>query len=647
MEQKKSYITNEINLSSEYLKKLWDNLQHIEEPPEPVDNASEDELKYNFITSILYDLQSLDYTFRKKASANQIKVNYPNINNRSNIDVKKQIQKHHQQMRNDQLTQPSNIVFVEKMEKVRLFKNEWVSIINLMRDGEKFAEELETFQNLNELNRITALNDKIKPYIQFVEHGIRCEQTGIKLSDIWRYFRHTWSLEYKSIPGRNFSILIRDSGSKFHPIIGITALGSSAANHGIRDAWAGWTDSDKVLKHPKKKILDWMDKIVNRNLEYIYILDIIKDKLVSNKEISNPTNELIAKLDEKAKELMVVYRSKPPKTNKTDSDYLGKNENWWKENWTLKDLYKSKRCTALASILRIRLDIQQYKQTKKESYFKDAILRTLKLVKSEKMGINILDIIVCGAIAPYNHILGGKLVSLLMTSPEIATHYNKLYDKESFIASGMKGGKVKRSPELACLFTTSLYPTGSSQYNRIKVPLNKLGYKIDNKIEYHKIGISKGFGIWHISHTSREHAKLLLDKVHPNYANSIFGEGSSPLVRKLIEACRIVGFTKYVLEHHSPRISYGISLVKNLNEYLTGFEDEPKFIFRQTSGKQITEKLSKYWISRWVSNRILSKDVLSAMNKHDHSYPITHGGRVRLPDNDKQLEFWENNYELQ
>ena len=64
------------------------------------------------------------------------------------------------------------------------------------------------------------------------------------------------------------------------------------------------------------------------------------------------------------------------------------------------------------------------------------------------------------------------------------------------------------------------------------------------------------------------------------------------------------------------------------------------FLFEK---KNITDKLSKFWINRWVSNRILSKDVLNAMMKHDYSYPITHGWRVRLPDSDKQLDFWEKN----
>jgi len=32
------------------------------------------------------------------------------------------------------------------------------------------------------------------------------------------------------------------------------------------------------------------------------------------------------------------------------------------------------------------------------------------------------------------------------------------------------------------------------------------------------------------------------------------------------------------------------------------------------------------------------------MNRYDHSYPITHGGRVRLPYNKEQLDIWEENY---
>ena len=71
--------------------------------------------------------------------------------------------------------------------------------------------------------------------------GSRDEYTGFKLSDIWRYFRYTWSIPYKTMPGRNIYYLVRDSLQPYHPIIGIFALGNSVLNLTARDDDIGWT----------------------------------------------------------------------------------------------------------------------------------------------------------------------------------------------------------------------------------------------------------------------------------------------------------------------------------------------------------------------------------------------------------------------
>ena len=44
----------------------------------------------------------------------------------------------------------------------------------------------------------------------------------------------------------------------------------------------------------------------------------------------------------------------------------------------------------------------------------------LEALKGRRAGANLLEITTCGAIAPYNRILGGKLVALLMLSPQSA-----------------------------------------------------------------------------------------------------------------------------------------------------------------------------------------------------------------------------------
>src|SRR5437899_6175427 len=101
-------------------------------------------------------------------------------------------------------------------------------------------------------------------------------------------------------------------------------------------------------------------------------------------------------------------------------------------------------------------------------------LRTLSvaLIEVRKAGLSsqVADVSVCGAIAPYNVLLGGKLVALLMTSQEVRDAYRKRYAGQvSIISSQMAGREIYRPAELKLLTTTSLYGNGSSQYNRLRL----------------------------------------------------------------------------------------------------------------------------------------------------------------------------------
>src|SRR5262249_32773645 len=69
----------------------------------------------------------------------------------------------------------------------------------------------------------------------------KCSVTGLNRIDIWRYFRHTWSLEYRPIPGRQLPLLIRNAARPRRPVIGIALLASPVVRLRIRDNWIGWT----------------------------------------------------------------------------------------------------------------------------------------------------------------------------------------------------------------------------------------------------------------------------------------------------------------------------------------------------------------------------------------------------------------------
>lgn len=109
----------------------------------------------------------------------------------------------------------SVISFIERMEQEKKYAGAKVSIRNLIGDPQAI------------IHRIQRGEDPIvAPYIQLVTH-VKDTHTGYWLPDIWRYFRYTWSIPYKTMPGRNLFYLVRDAIQPYHPVIGIFALGNS------------------------------------------------------------------------------------------------------------------------------------------------------------------------------------------------------------------------------------------------------------------------------------------------------------------------------------------------------------------------------------------------------------------------------------
>ena len=118
--------------------------------------------------------------------------------------------------RDTQLSESSVVQFIKSMEKRRLTPRGWHSIFSVMRDGELLASELRNSLEIDSVpEKGAGLGSCISPYLQFVTPDAICEHTGLRLNDIWRYFRHTWVNSYRSIPGRSMMVLSpRRSGSE-------------------------------------------------------------------------------------------------------------------------------------------------------------------------------------------------------------------------------------------------------------------------------------------------------------------------------------------------------------------------------------------------------------------------------------------------
>jgi len=106
------------------------------------------------------------------------------------------------------------------------------SVLGLVADGQDLAERLRRCERIehepHKFNKRSQgshgswlINPPVQPYLQLVRENERDEFTNHKLSDIWRYFRLTWSTPAETTPGRTMLYLIRDAAHHDHAVMGI------------------------------------------------------------------------------------------------------------------------------------------------------------------------------------------------------------------------------------------------------------------------------------------------------------------------------------------------------------------------------------------------------------------------------------------
>lgn len=547
--------------------------------------------------------------------------------------------------RNEQLANPSVQSFIKDMERKRLFKGKFVSIFSLMRDGFDLAIDLErALQGENETMVVEQVSKVIDPYLQFVSVGLRCEHTGYSLQDIWRYFRHTWSNQYSTTPGRTMGFLVRDRAVSGHPVIGLGALSSPIVQIRERDLWIGWHPEvflKRTEENPTNDVAAWLVRVVGNALKELFVTDLIDDGVIPSSALKAPTpKDIRALLVESAEQRRRHYRFVQSGEHKrVDPKKVPTTAAAWEQRARM-HLFRSKRALALAELLNARKVLEDAFPGKPSAEGLKALIsrpdgrrvisRIVRKAKADRVGIAMADISVCGSIPPYSALLGGKLVCMLAASPEMVAAYQARYGQScSEIASAMAGRAIIRPAELVFLGTTSLYGVGSSQYNRVVIPAQVAGGAEGDEIRYLELGRSESFGT---SHYSEQTIKALVELTQQSKdgqrVNSIFGEGVSPKLRKVRAGMDLIGFpTESLLRHGRNRIVYGVTLVKNVREFLLGIDPRPNYIL-PSGGAAVSTAIADWWRRRWLTNRIRSNDVLDQVRQHTLVLPIRHGARV-------------------
>lgn len=600
---------------------------------------------------VLCDLKAQGWTFQFQEG--RIAATPPPSESGPADAQKARVREGHRIERDVQLTQRATASFLRGMERQRRGpRGDWVSIFSLMRDGAELARAIELASTHPAgAPRDSALAALIQPYVQVVRRGESCAHTGLDLSQIWRYFRHTWTTTYQSTPGRHLAFLVRDAAAPHHPVIGIAALGSSIVQLGVRDEWIGWAP-DAFLRRISEELNEtwaaWLDQSLQALIGEILIDDFVDEGLLVPEDLGHPRLETIDALREAGVEARRVHRLFPQR-DRHKRQTAGESVDW--EARARTRLFRSKRALALADLMEIRADlhdlgfaepsVEALRATLASGRGRRAIKGVLRRMKARHVGVGMMDLTVCGAIAPYNPILGGKLVALLMASPDVVAAYRRTYRaSESIIASSIAGRPVVREANLVLLGTTSLYGVASSQYNRIRMPAAVAGGREGAEVSYHRVGRTAGFGSYHFSQETVEAMDLLLAKTSKGReVNSIFGEGVNPKLRKVRAALTVAGFPADLLvQHGQSRLVYMVPLAENFREVLVGRDQEPRYLLPQSA--EVAPRIAEFWRCRWLSSRVLQEQVRNEVGRHVLSYPVRHGARVPVPGREKDEDLF-------
>ena len=515
------------------------------------------------------------------------------------------------------------------MQKAKTFNGESISIDVLVDDGKSLAADLKKHRSKN-------LRKVVDPYIQFVDESV-CKHTGYKLIDIWRYFRHTWSIEYRATPGRSLAYLIRNKARKHHPVIGIVGLANVVFRLRDRDDYIGWTPEGVV-----KRIDDNPGFWGEFRQAAIDCLTDAKNAIRSDdllKEVGNTssTAELVKRLrnisgmehDRRKVELNEVYNEALAQESTIGPKRLDIVKSDGSMDWLAQSeasLFRRKRAETLADIIfaletlqiaddpsnsivqKLSKEIleERYNQVTYDPDFDKAYRIAIREIKKIGAATRMMDVNVCGASPVYREILGGKLAALSLFSEDVQKAYSAKYSNAaSEIASSMAGRPIIKPTRITLLTTTSLYGVGSSQYNRVQM---KYGNRV---VRWEKIGTTEGYGTVHLSKRTIESLRgLSITKNKRRNVNNQFGEGASPLMRQMREGLTFLGFdANEVLQHSQKRIVYILELYPGAsNDLLMNRDCHPE--------APTMETVANMWLERWLSMRVQNDEVLERLKNY-------------------------------
>ena len=625
--------------------------------------SEENVLAYEACIRVLSDLAQLRWRIVEQGYGFALENRKERVRGRPTAEIvasKETLRRELQPVVEEQKRHPAVLDFIARMEREdRLGRR---SVRLLMADGAELAARLAPARELEGEERVEALGAAIKPYLQEADRSVDAT-TGRRLREVWRYFRYSWSIPQVPTPGRQLLYLVRDGAHPAHPVIGIAALNNCPLEMGEkRERFIGWhlaAVTERFVgaagkgKAALEEEVQWLERQLATSLAEIDWTNLVTADEVESpddavvrrlalrtQEFSKLRETLLREVASSSEDMFEVELWDDAEAPPVDDDILrleAKASVDARMHTARKQLVAKKRALALSRLLSARLAIARHREELTDpdlasaALGKDNVRSAVNIVvealKGRRAGANLLEITTCGAIAPYNRILGGKLVALLMLSPQVGADYRRRYASPSIISSQMKNRQVIRDSTLVYLGTTSLYVHGSSQYNRLRLPAGTIAPEQES-IRYNALGQTSGFGTIQFSaDTSRAIDAYLACESDFKEVNSVFGEGASPKLRKLKMGLRRLGFdADKLIQHRHHRLIYGAPLFPKAQDWLQERVAEvPGYVAAPDGYEDATERIVAFWRRRWLASRLRHQSSMAALLR-DGFVPLGEAG---------------------
>lgn len=226
--------------------------------------------------------------------------------------------------------------------------------------------------------------------------------------------------------------------------------------------------------------------------------------------------------------------------------------------------------------------------------------------------VNLMDAYVLGAIAPYNALLGGKLVACMLRTRDVYDDFQKEYGD----TTGIISGKEKKARLLAVMTTSSL--GRSSIYNRLKL----------GETQYFKpIGYTSGWGHFHIPDKLFADLRDYLRHIkHPYADKHRFGQGPNWRLRTTRTALEIIGFKEDVMKHGIKREVFLCEFASNALKILKAGEGRPYL-----RGLLSAEEVAGLALERWVRPRAQRRPEYQSWTADDLKLLLTNNVKIDPP----------------